>query len=155
MSPTLVRADTPHLWSAAAALVRQYADALSVSLDFQDFQHELRHLSTEYGPPDGVFLLAEFESHYVGCGAIRRFSASDCEMKRLFVVPDGQHRGIGRLIATALIEQARELGYTRMLLDTLPEMQRAHTLYASLGFRPIAAYRFNPIPGTTFMQLDL
>jgi GNAT superfamily N-acetyltransferase len=155
MSPKLVRADAPHLWSEAARLVRQYADSLGISLDFQDFEHELQHLSTEYAPPDGAFLLAERESRYVGCGAIRRFSTSECEMKRLYVTPDGQHRGIGRSIATALIEEARALGYSRMLLDTLPDMQRAHALYASLGFRPVAPYRFNPIPGTTFMQLDL
>jgi ribosomal protein S18 acetylase RimI-like enzyme len=53
-----------------------------------------------------------------------------------------------------LIALAKASGYQTMLLDTLPSMHRARRLYASLGFRQIPPYRFNPVPGTTFMALD-
>jgi GNAT superfamily N-acetyltransferase len=113
------------------------------------------HLAAEYGPPDGVFLLAQQGEHFVGCGAVRRFSETTCEMKRLYVRPSNQARGTGRLIATSLIAEARRMGYQTMLLDTLPSMRAAQALYKSLGFEPVPAYRLNPVPGTSFLKLVL
>jgi len=152
---TLVRPQSLDLWNVAAELVDEYAAALGISLDFQDFGHERAHLADEYGPPTGAFLLAEEHADYLGCGAIREWTADSCEMKRLYVRPRNQNRGVGRLIAASLIEEARRLGYRRVLLDTLPSMRTAQSLYRSLGFRPVDAYRFNPVEGTTFLALDL
>jgi ribosomal protein S18 acetylase RimI-like enzyme len=152
---TIERAATPGAWAAAETLIREYAGSLGVSLEFQRFDEEIGDLAREYGPPHGVMLVARASSGYVGCGALRRFSEGVCEMKRLYVTPGAQGGGIGRALATALIADARAMGYRTMLLDTLPSMHSAQALYRSLGFRQTAAYRFNPIAGTTFMSLDL
>jgi len=42
-----------------------------------------------------------------------------------------------------------------MRLDTLPMMGDAQKLYRTLGFVEISPYRFNPIAGSKFMELDL
>jgi GNAT superfamily N-acetyltransferase len=152
---TLVRPDSTHLWSVAEAMVREYAASLNINLDFQDFEHELAHLPVEYGPPRGAFLLALQADSFVGCGAIRPFSESACEMKRLYVSSRNQNNGVGRRLATALIAEARVIGYERMLLDTLLSMASARRLYESLGFTSIKSYRFNPLPGASYMGLDL
>jgi ribosomal protein S18 acetylase RimI-like enzyme len=55
----------------------------------------------------------------------------------------------------AIIDEARSAGYRRMRLDTMPKMDSAQRLYASLGFREIAAYRYNPEPGARFLELAL
>jgi ribosomal protein S18 acetylase RimI-like enzyme len=62
---------------------------------------------------------------------------------------------LGRQLVEAAVARARDLGYRRMRLDTLPSMAIAQALYASLGFREIPPYGHHPIPGTIFMELDL
>ena len=54
-----------------------------------------------------------------------------------------------------LIKEARSMGYKRLLLDTLPIMDKAHKLYRSLEFREIPSYQKNPVPGALFFELNL
>ena len=139
-------------WDAARHLIEEYAASLRLDLSFQAFDDELASLRAEYGPPGGHFLLASHDGTLVGCGGFRRWSDTACEMKRLYVVPASRSSGAGRALAAALIDEARRRGYKTMRLDTLPSMRAARGLYAELGFRPIAPYRYNPVEGTTFME---
>lgn len=142
-------------WHEARALIEEYGASLDVDLAFQDLAHELAHLATEYGPPTGAFLLAHEENVYFGCVGLRRFDEHTGELKRLYVRRNGRGRGLGRLLAQSMLARAAELGYRRVLLDTLPTMTEARALYASLGFTPTPPYRFNPVPGTTFLELTI
>ena len=151
----LAPAESATEWAAARRLVEEYAASLNVDLGFQNFQDEVRHLSQEYGPPQGVFLLASRGGEWLGCIGLRGIEEGVCEMKRLYVVPAGRGQGLGRMLAEAIIERAKELGYKRMVLDTLPFMKDAQALYFSLGFEPIPAYRFNPIAGSAFLERKL
>ena len=152
---TLVHPDSPDAWAAARRLVEAYAASLGVDLGFQDFEREMASLTEVYGPPDGCFLLAAEDGGYVGCGALRRFSESACELKRLYVAPEQRGSGAGRRIAQALIARARARGYQAVLLDTLPSMVEAQRMYAALGFAPAPPYRYNPVPGASYWRLDL
>lgn len=139
----------------ARRLIEAYAVALGVDLEFQNFSHELDALAEEYGAPSGCLLLTKEDEQLLGCVALRKIDEGICEMKRLYVAPAGRGRGLGRALAYAVIAEARRLGYERMRLDTLPAMREARQLYAALGFREIVPYRFNPIAGTSFMELRL
>ncbi|HEY2337850.1 MAG TPA: GNAT family N-acetyltransferase [Burkholderiales bacterium] len=142
-------------WREARRLIEEYAGSLGIDLCFQNIDHELAHLAEEYGPPTGAFFLAVEATLALGCVGLRRFGDGVGEMKRLYTVPAARGRGAGRLLAEAVIVEARRLGYERLVLDTLPPMKEARALYASLGFVPTAAYRFNPVPGTAYLELAL
>ena len=151
----LLQAATPHEWNEARRLVREYAASLNVDLSFQNFDEELQHFTTEYAAPSGAFILAEEQGQYLACIGVRSFSNDFGEIKRLYVIPAARGRGLGRVLVERIIVVARDLGYRSLLLDTLPFMKEAQALYSSFGFKPTAAYRFNPIEGSAFLRLDL
>jgi len=155
VSVQLVQPQSEADWFEARTLVQEYAASLGVDLAFQDFARELKDLDQEYAPPLGAFLLAREGSFHLGCVGLRQFSEGVGEIKRLYIRPTARGRGLGRLLAKAAVDSGRRLGYRRLLLDTLPSMSEAHVLYASLGFKPTDAYRFNPVPGTAYLALDL
>ena len=141
--------------SEARALLLEYAESLDVDLSFQNFDRELDEFPGSYMPPAGVLLLATRAGQLAGSVAMRRLDTETCEMKRLFVRPDFRGLGVGRDLAAAIIDAARDLAYRKMRLDTLPGMDDAQGLYDTLGFREIAAYYENPVPGTRYLELDL
>ena len=133
----------------------EYSNSLGFDLSFQNFQKELNELPGDYSPPSGRLFLGFHDSDPAGCVALRRISEEICEMKRLFVRPQYRGLGLGRALAMKVIEDACEMGYRRMRLDTVPTMQTAIALYVSLGFKEIEPYRYNPVKGAKFMELHL
>ena len=153
--PDIRPAEFPQHLDLARGLFRDYAASLGISLAFQDFESELAELPGDYAPPAGHILLAWQEGQAVGCVALRPLEDGICEMKRLYVSPSARASGLGRRLAKRICTQARAAGYRRMRLDTLASMTAACSLYAAIGFRPIPAYCYNPIPGAIFLELDL
>jgi putative acetyltransferase len=139
----------------ARELLREYADGLKVDLCFQGFERELAELPGDYAPPDGRLLLAWHHEKPVGCIGLRRFDATTGEVKRLYVRPEARGRRTGRQLVEQVMAAARAIGYRRLVLDTLPQMVEARSLYRSFGFSEIPAYYANPLPGVVYLALDL
>lgn len=137
-------------------LFQEYAAWLGISLCFQNFDEELANLPGAYAPPSGRLLLFYDNDEISGCIALRKLDEATCEMKRLFLRKAFRGKGWGRKMVAAIIEAGREIGYTKMRLDTLPgRMEEAIALYRSFGFREIDPYYHNPTEHTLFMELDL
>ncbi len=131
---------------AVREILAEYEAGLDVDLSFQNFEAEL-------ADPLGFYELVLLADG--GCVALRRIDDETCEMKRLYVRPTARGGGLGRRLAEAIVAEARARGYGRMLLDTLSTMTAARSLYATLGFLEAEPYRYNPVPGTTFLELQL
>ena len=155
MSPTVVHARTPAEIEDARSIFKEYQSSVGVDLCFQDFEQELKQLPGEYSEPRGCILLALVESKLAGCVALRPLSSDICEMKRMYVRPSFRGQGLGRILAQDIIAEARKRRYRKMRLDSLSSMREALSLYESLGFVQIDAYRLNPVEGAVFLELNL
>ncbi|MBV8049776.1 MAG: GNAT family N-acetyltransferase [Acidobacteriaceae bacterium] len=140
----------------ARKLFLEYAKSLGFSLCFQNFDEELANLPGDYSPPHGRLLLAKLGDETAGCVALHKLQPDICEMKRLYLRPPFRGKGSGRILANAVIAEARQIGYKFMRLDTVePVMKDAVAMYRKLGFYEITPYRINPMPGTLYMELQL
>lgn len=150
--------DAP-LMDATRVLFQEYAKTLGVDLCFQDFDSELARLPGDYAAPRGALVLAVMGAELAGCCALRPIDSTDyanaCEMKRLYVRPAFRGTGVGRLLAEAIVDKGRLLGYDSILLDTLSDMEAARALYEDLGFEEIPPYYYNPIAGAHYLKADL
>jgi putative acetyltransferase len=144
---------------ATRAIFCEYAQQLGVDLCFQGFERELAELPGDYAPPRGALLLAQVDGAVAGCCALRPLDSSDypnaAEMKRLYVRKAFRGFGLGRQLAEAALDAARQAGYACVLLDTLNDMEAARSLYEDLGFQEIEPYYHNPIPGAHYLKVEL
>ncbi len=149
----IIQAKTAEQIEQARMLFREYEQWLDVDLCFQSFEEELENLPGKYAAPSGRLFLIEVDGATAGCIALRKFDDEICEMKRLFVRDEFRGTGAGRQLIERLLEAAREIGYKRLRLDTLPDkMPKAVALYKHYGFREIDSYYKNPHETTLFME---
>lgn len=136
-------------------LMLAYALSTGLDLAYQQYNKELAELPGRYAPPTGCLLLAKCGETAAGCVALRDIGDNICEMKRMYVPAEFRCRGIGRLLAEAIVNKSVELGYLEIRLDTLASFTEAVALYRSLGFQEIGAYEYNPLPEAVYMELIL
>ena len=141
----------------AKDLFTAYSAWLDVDLTFQDFGRELDTLPGKYAAPNGEILIArDGDGRAIGCVALRPLGADGengeiCEMKRLYVVPQGRKIGLGQGLVNSILDVAKKAGYKEMRLDTLSTMTQAISLYEKCGFERVAAYYDTPLKNTIFL----
>ena len=145
-------ANTENEFEQARILFNEYADALGVDLSFQDFEKELETMHVQYNKPDGVLLLVYINDNPIACVAVRKSDERTAELKRMYVRSAFRGHRIGVELLKRSVSMAKEIGYKKIRLDTLENMVKAQELYKSHGFYVIPPYRFNPIPGTVYME---
>ena len=124
-------------------------------LDIQHYEEEINHLEEKYGMPSGRLYLAYCNGEAAGCIGLKKIDEKNCEMKRLYVRPQFRNINIGKLLVQRIIIDAKEIGYSYMLLDTLPFLEKAIHLYEKFGFYTIDCYNDSPMSTSIYMRLDL
>jgi GNAT superfamily N-acetyltransferase len=124
----------------------------TVSAGLAEVDRLILGLPGAYGPPHGDVVLGFVRGEPVACGALREIEPHVADLKRVYI--RGDHRGpdFGKPFTRAMLIRARELGYTRVRVDTLPTMWAAMEFYPALGFRPIPAYWPHPVRGAVFFE---
>jgi GNAT superfamily N-acetyltransferase len=143
--------------ASVITLFRAYAGSLQVDLTYQNFEAEMAAMPGKYAPPNGELLLARALSGApIGCVGLRPLDDPGCcEMKRLYVSPEGRGIGLGRRLVEAVVREAERIGYSELRLDTLPFMDDAIALYRKSGFEPMEPYYETPVVGTVFLRRSL
>ena len=129
--------------------------SLQKYLEIQNYSEEMEHLENKYGLPDGRLYLAYCDEELAGCIGLRKIDSQNCEMKRLYVRPKFRGWEIGNLLVEKIIEDAKKIGYSHMLLDTLPFLKGAIHLYKKHGFYEVSSYNDSPMDTSIYMKLDL
>jgi len=133
----------------------EYQTEISINLCFQNFEDELANLPGKYALPEGRLYIATLNEKLAGCVALRAIDEEHCEMKRLYVRKQFRGFGIARALVEKIINDAKNTGYSKMLLDTFFSMQDAISLYRKFGFTEIEPYYNNPNNDVIYLGLDL
>jgi len=158
---SVVQRNDPVALADVRSLFEAYLVWLGPLVGTTTLTEEIATLPRPYEEPTGVLLLARDEGGQpAGCVGIREHSRTSCEIKRLFVREDARGSGLGRALVRAGIDQARAMGYTEMLLTTIPNtMDHALKMYRGMGFTETGAFRdFSKVPehvGLVFMRRGL
>jgi ribosomal protein S18 acetylase RimI-like enzyme len=104
---------------------------------FAGIDEELRQLPGIYAPPQGRLLLTLVKGEPVGCVCLKPVADGVCELKRMYIKPSYRGMKIGQKLGEAFVVAASEIGYTKIILDSLRTMVAAHAIYRGLGFKVI------------------
>jgi ribosomal protein S18 acetylase RimI-like enzyme len=155
MNFTLKKAETETDFDNGKRLFLQYIQSLDFELTFQDVGRELAEIAIEYNNPTGALLLVYDGGKAIACAGVRKIDFTTAELKRMFVDPGYRGHQLGQQLLQMALAVSKQLGYSSIRLDTVPQMRSAIKLYESAGFREIDPYRFNPMPGAIFMEKEL
>ena len=151
----LVNEEGPEL-EIIRQLFRDYEAELDENICFQSFEKELENPLIKYGGKSAGLWLAYYNNEVAGCiGLLPLAENAVCEMKRLYVKPAFRKYGIGRALVELILEEARAKGHKTMVLDTLPKLQAAISLYKTYGFTERDAYYNNPLEGVIYLEKKL
>jgi GNAT superfamily N-acetyltransferase len=119
------------MWSTVTAMYEYRGPSPSATTD-------------DFSPPGGAFVAVYEDGVAVAGGGVKRLQDGIGEIKRMYVAPAARGRGVSRLLLAGLEDVARELGYSRLRLDTGEHQHAALRLYPSAGYSEVPDYNGNP-----------
>ncbi|HEY4650659.1 MAG TPA: GNAT family N-acetyltransferase [Pontibacter sp.] len=126
--------------------------------DLQEKDGDDHAFYAQYNKVDAIkeVIVAYKDDVAAGCGAIKPYSETIAEVKRMFVHPDFRRQGIAKQVLTALEEWAKELNYSSTILETGMKQADAIELYKNSGYTVIPNYgQYAGVENSVCMQKQL
>ncbi|MDD2675330.1 GNAT family N-acetyltransferase [Flavobacterium petrolei] len=125
-----------------AQLIRAVFDELDipkVGTAYEDPYLDLMY--EEYNKPKSVYYVVENNGRIVGVAGIAPLANeadSICELQKMYFLPETRGIGIGTEMMEVCIQSARNFGFEKCYLETMPFMLDAQKLYKKTGFEYIS-----------------
>ncbi len=146
-------------WEFVAWLRDRYPerlDDIDAYLAGQKFTERMADCRVDYGPPSGETLMAKIDGRPVGILMLRDLGDGRCEMNRMFVRAEARGHGVARRLMTDILQVARDLHFSEVVLGALPRHHEALALYRSSGFVEQTRLHTEGVQGAAIhMQLKL
>lgn len=136
-------------------VIQEYLTWLDLDLSYRGFDAEMASFDEKFSLPSGLFFLAEADGESAGCAGFLRHPGNRAEIKRLFVRPGFRGFGLGEQLVHSVLGKTRALGFSKVMLDAVPQTGFAMKLYERMGFSRCDAFYDSPVPGTRFYQMQL
>lgn len=101
------------------------------------FDESTEHLSTLFENPKSAYWVIEDDGKIIGSRGIfptAGLPEDICELVKLYLYPEARGKGYGKDLMNKCFDKARELGYQKMYLESMPELNQAVSLYEKVGF---------------------
>lgn len=122
---------------AIRALVFSILREFGFSPDATGTDADLDDLEAFYNRAGGAFdVLTDSAGRIVGTVGLFPLKGGVCELRKMYLAPECRGRGMGRRLLHHAVTRARELGFTRIELETATVLETARRMYESFGFRP-------------------
>ena len=155
LTPIIREAVFPADTSALVAVIGEYVRWLDMDLSYRGFDAEMDAFEHVYTLPSGMFFVADAGGEVAGCAGLLRHTANTAELKRLYVREAFRGLSLGETLVLSVIGKEKTLGFSTLVLDSVPQTCFAQPIYERLGFVEIAPYYENPVKGTRFLALEL
>ena len=129
--------------SAVAALIRAVFDELNipkVGTAYEDPYLDL--MFEEYSKPKSVYYVVEKEGRIIGSAGVAQLeneADTICELQKMYFLPETRGLGIGSQMMAKCLQSAKEFGFEKCYLETMPFMLDAQKLYKKVGFEYICS----------------
>ena len=151
MSTDLVPVETASEREAARVLLVEYLRwvgeiaraSYGLSFDIEAMARSDIEDRAKFFPPSGRFYLVRHDGRDIGVGCLKRLAPNVGEIQRMYIQPHVRGVGAGRALVERLLQDARDLGYAKVRLESLRALAPAHGLYRSVGFVEVEPYADN------------
>jgi putative acetyltransferase len=115
-------------------LIRTVLSDYGLEVRPQEVDSDMADLEKHYFSNRGWFGVIEFEGKIIGSYGIYKLNDSTCELRKMYILPIHQGKGLGKLMLEDSIKRARDMGYREMHLESNRMLTKALDLYKKYGF---------------------